>query len=80
MEHWKYGETQDVHKLLQAAHIPLSHRTHVFLSKEEVLYIRDLAWIRATALELMDLGVPSASSLNWCFESGARSVGCCLLR
>lgn len=61
MEHWKHSERYYVHKVLQAAHIPLSHRAHLFLSKEYVLYIQNLAWLRATALELIDLGITSTS-------------------
>lgn len=32
MEHWKHSEMQDVHEMLEAAHISLSHRAHVLLS------------------------------------------------
>lgn len=52
MKSWKHGKMQDVHKQMQPARIPVPHRTHVFLIMEDRLYIQDLAWLHATALEL----------------------------
>lgn len=39
MEHWKQAETQALHKLLQAAHISLSHCAYVSLSMKKVFHI-----------------------------------------
>lgn len=65
MEHWKEGKRQDVHELLQAAHNPCpSSRAHAFQSKEDVLYIQDLVWLSALALELKDLGLMSAKTVQ----------------
>lgn len=64
MEYWKQGERQDVHNLLKAPHNPLSPRANIFLSKKVLLYIQNSAQLRATALELKDLGIMFASTVQ----------------
>lgn len=50
--------------ILQAAYVPKSHRTHYFLKKEHVLYILEIAWIRATLCGLTEFSFGEGLSLQ----------------
>lgn len=43
-----------------------------------MLYVRDMAWLRVTALKLKDLGVPSASTVQqaWTVATNQMPHGC----
>lgn len=43
--------------LLQAGHVSLSPRAHVFLTKDNAIYIRDLKWLREKVQHIRDLGM-----------------------
>lgn len=47
--------------LLQAVHISLSHKANVLFAKDDVVYIRRLAWLPATVQHLRNLGLSSAT-------------------
>lgn len=46
----------------------------MLLSKDDVLYIRVLAWLRATAMELTDPGVTSANTVQEGWTAALRQV------
>lgn len=52
---WPSDSSVSITTLLQAVHISLLHRAHVFLTFDNVFYIRDLAWLCATLEHVGDL-------------------------
>lgn len=61
-DQWKRGETKSVHDLLQALYVPLKHRSHLFFTVEDVVFIRDRAWLRATLFGAQDAGLLEGKS------------------
>lgn len=52
---WFPDWSASVFMLLQAVHIPFSHRAHVFLTKDDVLYMFNLKCLRAITKHISDL-------------------------
>lgn len=57
--------------VLQAVNISFSRRAHVFLTKDDVIHICDLEWLRATVQHMRDLGMSNtATALDECSAAG----------
>lgn len=57
---WKLAETRPGCDLLQALHVSVKHRVHVFFTLLNVVYLRDRVWLLATYFGLKDMGM-----LHW---------------
>lgn len=60
MEVWPRGQNRSVDDFHQAIHTPLPHRAHHFLTMEDVLYICNFAWPRATYVQLKNSEIAGA--------------------
>lgn len=74
MGQMEHGEIKAVHKLLQAAYTSVSHRAHIFTSKEDVLDILDLDWPRANPLEQSELGISFANTVQEAWTAASSLV------
>lgn len=68
---WGRGETRSGHVFLLAIHIPLCHREHVHLTKEDVFYTRNLARLCATHAKLWNSATAHCLKVleSWKMES-----------
>lgn len=67
------GTKGSVHQLLKADHITSSHRANVFMTKEEVLYLREIVWQCVKFWELWEKSTTGSKTTHESCNFPARS-------
>lgn len=75
MKPWGRSDCENVHELLEAAHISVFHGAHILTNKKYVLFIKEISCFRATCAGLADSVLKAALTPKTCLANCQQHYG-----